>query len=393
MNNTKNNHFVPQGYLKNFLNDNLSLYKYDLNNSLKSYEVTNLKKECSCKNLYSTKQKITYEEIRFICKLAGYNDEVEIDFCKKICDYINGNFSGFIDDACPLNIPLEYHKMFMTYLKGILDEKSISRSQENIFTSVYENDFYNILDKIIKSKSIDFIKNNVNASNVSLYLYVKLEAFLHKSAFKIINKKLKEVYPNLPNTKEIEENLGNLKFNTNLYMDLIHYLIIQYFRTEKQITNLKNSLLHLKKYWELQYANYPLPDYVEKFLDLNEDSFIFIFIHLKSIYLVESLINVQYKLLLLKNETEIPFITSDSPCINIYASYIDPFELQGDDFEIYFPISPTLALLYTNRTGYKNIENSEITLNDKKMILQFNSSIKKLAKRYLYSNINNLLMI
>ena len=43
MNNTKNNHFVPQGYLKNFLNDNLSLYKYDLNNSLKSYEVTNLK--------------------------------------------------------------------------------------------------------------------------------------------------------------------------------------------------------------------------------------------------------------------------------------------------------------------------------------------------------------
>lgn len=76
MNNTKNNHFVPQGYLKNFLNDKLSLYKYDLDNSLKSYEITNLKKECSCKNLYSTKQKITYEEIRFTCKLAGYNDEV-----------------------------------------------------------------------------------------------------------------------------------------------------------------------------------------------------------------------------------------------------------------------------------------------------------------------------
>lgn len=35
MNNTKNNHFVPQGYLKNFLNDKLSLYKYDLDNSLK----------------------------------------------------------------------------------------------------------------------------------------------------------------------------------------------------------------------------------------------------------------------------------------------------------------------------------------------------------------------
>jgi|GEM_PF-5827059 len=393
MNNTKNNHFVPQGYLKNFLNDKLSLYKYDLDNSLKSYAITNLKKECSCKNLYSTKQKNTYEEIRFTCKLAGYNDEVEIDFCKKICDYINGDFSSFIDNTCPIHIPLEYHKMFMTYIKGILDEKSISRSQENIFTSVYENDFYNILDKIIKSESIDFLNNNVNSSSVSLYLYVKLEAFLHKSAFKIINKKLKEVYPNLPNTKEIEENLGKLKFNTNLYVDLIHYLIIQYFRTEKQIDNLKNSLIHLKKYWKSQYADYQLPDYVQKFIGLNEDSFIFIFIHLKSIYLVESLINSQYKLLLLNNDTEVPFITSDSPCINIYASYIDPFELQGNDFEIYFPISPTLALLYTNRTGYKNIENTEITLNNKKMILQFNASIKKLAKRYLYSNINSLLML
>lgn len=393
MNNTKNNHFVPQGYLKNFLNDKLSLYKYDLDNSLKSYEITNLKKECSCKNLYSTKQKITYEEICFTCKLAGYNDEVEIDFCKKICDYINGDFSSFIDNTCPIHIPLEYHKIFMTYIKGILDEKSISRSQENIFTSVYENGFYNILDKIIKSESIDFLNNNVNSSSVSLYLYVKLEAFLHKSAFKIINKKLKEVYPNLPNTKEIEENLGKLKFNTNLYVDLIHYLIIQYFRTEKQIDNLKNSLIHLKKYWESQYADYQLPDYVQKFIGLNEDSFIFIFIHLKSIYLVESLINSQYKLLLLNNDTEVPFITSDSPCINIYASYIDPFELQENDFEIYFPISPTLALLYTNRTGYKNIENTEITLNNKKMILQFNASIKKLAKRYLYSNINSLLML
>lgn len=391
MNNTKNNHFVPQGYLKNFLNEKNSLYKYDLENSLKSYEVTNLKKECSCKNLYSTKHKITYDEIQFFCKLAGYNDEVEIDFCKKISDYINGDFSSFIDDAELLNIPLEFHQRFMTYLKGIINEKAISRSQENIFTSVYENDFYNILGKIIESESIDFIKNNVSTLKVSLYLYVKLEAFLHKSAFKIINKKLKEIYSNLPNTDEIEENLGKLKFNTNLYMDLIHYLIIQYFRTEKQINNLKNSLVYLKKYWQLQYANYPLPDYIEKFLGLNEDSFIFIFIHLKSIYLVESLINAEYKLLLLENNTEIPFITSDSPCINIFASYINSLELQGDDFEIYLPISPKLALLYTNRHGYKNIKNTKIILNDKKIILQFNKSIKKLAKRYLYSNTNRVL--
>lgn len=393
MNDTKNNHFVPQGYLKNFLNDKLSLYKYDLDNALKSYEITNLKKECFCKNLYSAKNKITEKEIIFFCQLAGYNDEAEIEFCKKIADYINGNFSNFIEENCFSGIPFEYRTIFKNYLQEIVNEKSISRTQENIFTSVYENDFYNILDKIIETKSIDFIKSNANISKISLYLYVKLEAFLHRSVFNIISKKLKEIYPDFPDTKELEDNLGKLKYNTNPYLDLIHYLVIQYFRTEKQINNLKNSLLYLKKHWKSQYEDYQLPDYLEKFIDLNEDSFIFIFIHLKSIYLVESLISSQYKLLLLKNKTEISFITSDSPCINIYASYIDPFELQGDDFEIYFPISPTLALLYTNRIGYKNIKNTEITLNDKKAILQFNASIKKLAKRYLYSNTNNILWI
>lgn len=74
--------------------------------------------------------------------------------------------------------------MFMTYLKGILYEKSISRSQENIFTSVYENDFYNILDKIIKSESIDFFVNNVNVSKVSLYLYVEWKLFYTNSLSK-----------------------------------------------------------------------------------------------------------------------------------------------------------------------------------------------------------------
>lgn len=274
----------------------------------------------------------------------------------------------------------------MDYIKGFVNDKFISKSQENIFTTVYENDFFNILNQIIESESTDFIKNDVDLSKISLYLYVKLEAFLHTSALKIIYLKMKEKHPSLPSIKNLEEEIKKLKYNTNMYLSLIHYLIIQYFRTEKQINNLKNSLLHLKEQWKEKFINNILPDYIEKFIEMNEESFIFIFLHLRSIYLVEFLISSGYKLILLKNNTETPFITSDSPSINIFASYIDPFELQGDDFEIYFPISPTLALLYTNRKGYKDTEKTKIILNDKKTVLEFNKSIKKLAKRYLYSN-------
>lgn len=35
-----------------------------------------------------------------------------------------------------------------------------------------------------------------------------MEAFLHKSAFKIINKKLKEVYPNLQTQKKLKKIWG-----------------------------------------------------------------------------------------------------------------------------------------------------------------------------------------
>lgn len=40
MNNTANNHFVPQGYLKNFFDENHCIYKCDLENSSKIYEIT-----------------------------------------------------------------------------------------------------------------------------------------------------------------------------------------------------------------------------------------------------------------------------------------------------------------------------------------------------------------
>ena len=393
MKHTKNNHFVPQGYLKKFFDENHCIYKCDLENSSKIYEVTDIKKECCKRNLYTVKNKITYNEIEYFCQIAGFNDEVEINFCKRICDYINGDYSNFISDICLSGIPKAYWPVFMDYIKGFVNDKFISKSQENIFTAVYENDFFNILNQIIESESIDFIKNNVDLSKISLYLYVKLEGFLHTSALKIIYLKMKEEHPNLPSIKEYEEKIKKLKYNTNMYLNLIHYLIIQYFRTEKQINNLKNSLLYLKKQWKEKFINIALPDYIEKFIEMNEESFIFIFLHLRSIYLVEYLINSGYKLILLKNNTETPFITSDSPCINIFVSYINPFELQGDDFEIYFPISPTLALLYTNRKGYKNTEKTKITLNDKKTILQFNKSIKKLAKRYLYSNQKSILVI
>ena len=74
MNNTANNHFVPQGYLKKFFDENHCIYKCDLENSSKIYEVTDIKKECCKRNLYTVKNKITYNEIEYFCQIAGFQD-------------------------------------------------------------------------------------------------------------------------------------------------------------------------------------------------------------------------------------------------------------------------------------------------------------------------------
>lgn len=51
----------------------------------------------------------------------------------------------------------------------------------------------------------------------------------------------------------------------------------------------------------------------------------------------------RYKILLLENATEVPFVTADQPVINIASN---PTQTQPPDkFELYYPLSPTKAML------------------------------------------------
>ena len=47
---------------------------------------------------------------------------------------------------------------------------------------------------------------------------------------------------------------------------------------------------------------------------------------------------------LLVNKTDIPFITSDQPVINLYADYQKPEE-EPNGLTFYYPISPDVAIL------------------------------------------------
>ena len=70
-----------------------------------------------------------------------------------------------------------------------------------------------------------------------------------------------------------------------------------------------------------------------------------VLVHIYSINLGRSLYidRDRYKIVLLENASEVPFVTADQPVINIAAS---PFEMEPPEkFELYYPLSPKKAML------------------------------------------------
>jgi hypothetical protein len=70
-----------------------------------------------------------------------------------------------------------------------------------------------------------------------------------------------------------------------------------------------------------------------------------VLVHIYSINLGRSLYidRDRYKIVLLENASEVPFVTADQPVINIAASPMETKPLER--FELYFPLSPTKAML------------------------------------------------
>ena len=88
-------------------------------------------------------------------------------------------------------------------------------------------------------------------------------------------------------------------------------------------------------------------------------------------------------LTLLYNESNIPFITSDQPAINLKATYNDME--QPEEFELYYPIAPRMAILMTEKPTKLNnhLKNDEV--------IRLNNTLAKLSKEQIYANQENVL--
>jgi hypothetical protein len=94
-----------------------------------------------------------------------------------------------------------------------------------------------------------------------------------------------------------------------------------------------------------------------------------------------------FKMVLLKNETSIEFITGDQPVINTYAS-IGVSKTPPNELELYYPVSPKLAILISEREELKDTRLKLLNEND---VMAYNRMIVKNSHNQIYATSTNIL--
>jgi len=149
----------------------------------------------------------------------------------------------------------------------------------------------------------------------------------------------------------------------------LHYLCLQYFRTQRMAANLQKCL--------------------GDFRGFNIEAMWAVLRHI-------SATNVGWVLfaernrhfpVLLSNETGPPFITGDQPVINTFAVGLQ-LEQEPDDLEFYYPLSPKLALLVTKDAFYRN--RREVTVGESE-VNRYNASMFDQSGRQLYASERDVL--
>ena len=161
--------------------------------------------------------------------------------------------------------------------------------------------------------------------------------------------------------------LGNLSFlsegneENEMDVDFLLYLSFQYFRTKRMKQSVKESL----------------GEHISLFTDF-EDAFNIIVLLVSTVfgYSIYNLIKSnEFFCYLIKNTTGTAFITGDQPVVNIHAV----FSGETSELALYYPLSPTTALLLTKEKNC-NIECSV------EKVKEYNDLIEQQSLALIFAN-------
>lgn len=367
MKGTKGSHFVWQRYLNSFAN-NQNIYVKDIQNDrVWATKTENVAKKV---NIYALKKRISdYDKecYKKIFKDVNLNYDYLTILDRLVC-FLNNDVSIALKDYSPY-----ISKTLTNFVNKAPLQNDYNKNQEVLFT-FYENRFEDIYKSLL-DKNASFYNaytGNINEmarcymgsyrATMLTTLQIEISKFVPKAfdCYDDLKNYRKEIYNEFnEKKKKIDEKIravfdfvndeGNNIFN------FMQFFITQSLRTVK----------HRKQFFEK----------TNKYKNINLEAMYTLALHINSYFIASRLICRGYRIVFLVNQTNYNFITSDQPIINTY----DDFKYNS---ELYYPLAPKLAILFTNRECYQKIE--EINLKEIDVI-EYNKLLARNADRFLYS--------
>jgi hypothetical protein len=271
----------------------------------------------------------------------------------------------------------------------------------NLIGVANERDFYNLRE--LNEADIEFVKTFAIEPSTPFLKKVHLRTLeLFTSVF-WVKHRLEKTGKNSPDiNQEIEELINNFEedFHAQVEGDAVKYinLILNenlsfYKDREERVKFLCFLCFQLFRTKKIKY-NMISKVYSSGFseeLCISFEKTYNIFSHVFAFNLAYSLaINSKFKILLILNNTSVPFLTGDQPVTNTFASGKSLKNMPNElNVELYYPVSPNIAILITERKEYIDIDNLYITELD--IIQKYNSIIIEESHEQIYSNSEELL--
>ena len=213
--------------------------------------------------------------------------------------------------------------IYERYLRGESSVELFKITELLLNTEILCPDFKIILQTVTKMR---FSESNIDAvSRLADKVHIaKCNGFEH-----ILSIQEKLFYPLLDEARGDDLSFFNRPKDRTAF---IHYLFAQLLRTRKFDEMLESVL--------------------EENMISEDNTVLFKYLRFETMYkLAESVVRSihEYELILLKNETQLEFISGDQPLCNLISN------VDANQFDLYYPISPTRALLFTTKGRYSSV--------------------------------------
>ena len=266
-------------------------------------------------------------------------------------------------------------KIFHTNLKNVGQQRDFYEPKvltkddiqaiQNVLISILPNDVSKKihLDELKMHEMISDIKQIVEEQDSHQEDIRQLDVALHNIEEDYYGQLEKIALPYLESL--ISENLSFFESDED-HMNFILFICFQYLRTKKFYDTIMSIYDYTdKKRRNLQNAAWYLRQY----------GVINIGAHICSN-------RGLWKLVLLRNQTSIPFVTCDQPVLNTYLYGMPKLALPSD-LEFYYPITPRLAALLTRDNRYSYTDKSNI---DEIEVNTYNALSVDASHEQIYAN-------